>query len=40
MLCELIEQGAKDFYLAGVESDDDGKGGRYNFIASNGKRTE
>ncbi len=36
MLAELIKQAAEDFYLAGVENDG---GERYNFIASNGKRT-
>ncbi len=39
MLGELIKQGAEDFYLAGVENSG-GNGCRYNFIASNGKRTE
>ena len=36
---ELVEQATEDFWLSGVENDSDGKGVRFNFIASNGKRT-
>jgi hypothetical protein len=39
MLEELIKQGTADFWLAGVENSCDGKGLRFNFIGSDGKRS-
>jgi hypothetical protein len=37
---KLMKKGTEDFWLAGVENDSHGKGYRFNFIASDGKRTE
>ncbi len=39
MRTDLAKKGTKDFFLAGF-SNDGGKGVRYNFISSDGQRTE
>ena len=37
---ELVKLGTKDFWLSGFENNAEGKGGYFNFVFSNGKRTE
>ena len=40
MMCQLIMKGSKDFWLSGVENGGSNPNCRFNFIGSNGKRTE
>ncbi len=40
MRTDLAKKGTKDFFLAGFSNSSGGDGNRYNFIASNGQRTE
>ena len=36
----LVSKRTDDFWLTGFENNNSGKGGRFNFILSNGERTE